>query len=305
MRAIVLGSAAGGGVPQWNSGGAACRLARAGGGEVPARTQTGLAVSGDGEGWWLLDASPDLRVQLAATPPLHPRPDRPNGGLRDSPIRGVVVTGADVDKIAGLLTLREGQPLTLWASREVLALLDDNPIFEVLDRDRVARRALPLDEPVRLDGSLRVTAFAVPGKAPRWAEDPADPLASAPGHAIALSIEDERGGRLAYVPGCAAITDELAARIDGARVLLFDGTLWSDDEMIRLGASVKTGRRMGHVAMSGPDGALARLRHLDVGRKLFVHLNNTNPALLEGTPERAEVTVAGWEIAHDGLEIEA
>lgn len=305
MRVIVLGSGAGGGVPQWNSGGSACRLARAGDARSPARTQTGIAVSGDGASWWLLDAAPDLRVQLAATPALHPRRDRPNGGLRDSPIRGVIVTGADVDKIAGLLTLREGQPLVLWATRTVLGLLDENRIFEVLDRDRVARRALPLEELVRLEGGLRLTAFAVPGKAPRWAEDPADPLSGSPEHAVALAIEDERGGRLVYAPGCAAITDDLARRIDGASVLLLDGTLWSDDEMIRLGASTKTGRRMGHVAMSGPDGALARLRQVQVGRRLFVHLNNTNPALLEGSPERAGVAAAGWEIAHDGMELEA
>ena len=305
MRVIVLGSGAGGGVPQWNSGGAACRLARAGDPRAPARTQTGVAVSGDGTSWWLLDAAPDLRVQLAATRALHPRRDRPNGGLRDSPLRGVIVTGADVDKIAGLLTLREGQPLVLWASRTVLSLLDQNPIFEVLDRDRVARRPLPLDEPVRLEGGLRLTAFAVPGKAPRWAEDPRDPLSGSPEHAIALDVQDESGGRLVYAPGCAAITDDLIRRIDGARVLLLDGTLWSDDEMIRLGASTKTGQRMGHVAMSGADGALARLRQVEVGRRLFVHINNTNPVLLDRSPERASVHAAGWELAHDGMELDA
>lgn len=304
MRLIVLGSGAGGGVPQWNSGGDACRLARSGDPRSPARTQTGVAVSGDGVSWWLLDASPDLRVQLAATPALHPRVDRSDGPLRDSPIRGVIVTGADVDEIAGLLTLREGQPLVLLATRAVLELLDRNPIFEVLDRDRVTRRALPLDEPMRLDAALRVTAFAVPGKAPRWAEDPANPLGGSPEHAVALAVEDDRGGRVIYAPGCAAITDELVRRIEGASLLLLDGTLWTDDEMLRLGASTKTGRRMGHVAMSGPDGALARLADVQVGRRLFVHVNNTNPALLADSAERAALAAAGWDVAHDAMEIE-
>jgi pyrroloquinoline quinone biosynthesis protein B len=294
VRVIVLGSAAGGGVPQWNSASEACRLARAGDPRSPARTQAGLAVSGDGASWWLLDASPDLRAQIASAPALHARGG--DGGapaVRGSPIRGVVVTGADVDKIAGLLTLREGQPLVLWATRAVLGALDVNPVFEVLDRAVVARRPLPLDEPVRLDDRLRITAFAVPGKAPRWAEDPADPTAGGAGHAVGLLVDDG-SSRLAYVPGCAAVTDEVVRRVDGAGALLFDGTLWTDDEMLRLGASPKTGRRMGHVAMSGPEGAVALLAGARVGRRIFIHVNNTNPALVTGSPERRAVEAAGW-----------
>jgi pyrroloquinoline quinone biosynthesis protein B len=301
LQVRVLGSAAGGGVPQWNSLGEACRLARAGDPRSPPRTQTGLAVSVDGHSWWLLDASPDLRQQLADAPALHPQ--RPP---RHTPIRGVVLTGGDVDKVAGLLCLREGEPLSLLATRAVLDLLDATPIFEVLDRDRVERRTLPLDERTPLgDPSTApsVTAFAVPGKVPRWREDPRDPLGGAdPGHAVGLLVEGG-GARVAYVPGCAAIEDGWASRLDGASAIFVDGTLWKDDEMRELGVSAKTGRRMGHVSISGADGALARLRGVDAGRKVLIHLNNTNPALIAGTPERDQITAVGWEVAFDGMEM--
>jgi len=299
LHVVVLGSGAGGGVPQWNSNADACRLARAGDPRSPTRTQAGLAVSAGDARWWLLDASPDLRAQIAATPALHPR-----AGLRDSPIEGVAVTGADVDKIAGLLTLREGQPLTLLATRAVLDLLGGNPVFEVLDRDCVERRPLLLEEPMRMGASgLRVTAFAVPGKPPRWAEDAHDPMAGGPEHAVGLLVDDGASARLAYVPGCASITDDVARRVEDAQALVFDATLWSDDEMIRLGASTKTGRRMGHVSIGGEAGVVARLAGARAARKILIHLNNTNPAGIAGSPERLSVEAAGWEVAFDGMEL--
>lgn len=297
LRVLVLGSAAGGGVPQWNSSSPACELARAGDPRSPPRTQTGLAI-GVGEGsWWLLDASPDLRAQLSSTPSLHPR-----GELRGSPIRGVVLTGADVDKIAGLLTLREGHPFTLHATRTVLALLDDSPIFDVLDRSIVARSPLDLDRPVELAPDLRVTPFAAPGKAPRFAERASDPTWGSAEHTIGLVIEGG-GRRVVHVPGCVTPSSEVVARCAGADAVLFDGTLWSDDEMIRLGASSKSGRRMGHACIAGPEGTIAAFAEARVARKVFLHLNNTNPVLIADTPERAELERAGWEVAFDGMEL--
>jgi pyrroloquinoline quinone biosynthesis protein B len=303
MRTIVLGAAAGGGFPQWNSNAAACRSARRGDPGVQARDQTSLAVSADGHRWFLLNASPDLRAQIAKSEILWP-----SDGLRSSPIAGVVLTGADVDAVAGLLSMRERQQFALYATGEVQAALAANPIFEVLAPDCVERRVLPLDSPVPLtgvggyDSGLDVLAFPVPGKIPLWCEGGRDPGVAESGHSVGLALADRgRSAHVFFVPGCAAVTPALARRLYGAAAVFFDGTLWEDDEMIRRGVGEKTGRRMGHMSMSGENGAIAALRDLAIGRKIFVHINNTNPVLLEGSPERAAVEAAGWTIAHDGL----
>jgi pyrroloquinoline quinone biosynthesis protein B len=305
MRIRVLGAAAGGGFPQWNCNCETCR--RAWKGETPAQTQASLVVSGDGERWFLLNASPDLRAQILANPPLQPR--HPG---RDSPILGAVLTNGDVDAIAGLLTLRESQKLALYATPRVLDVLGANGIFNVLNPDYVARRPIALGEPIDLrtrDGGptgLRIEAFSVPGKVALYLEDASveQRLAQRSEDTIGLAISAPSSGkRFYYLPACAALDDELKARLRGAALLFFDGTLWRDDEMIRAGLGAKTGRRMGHLSVSGPDGSMAALADLGIARKLFIHINNTNPMLCAGSPERAAVEAAGWQVACDGLDI--
>ncbi len=305
MRIVVLGAAAGGGVPQWNCNAPISQGVREGRIASPCRTQASIAVSLDGERWLLLNASPDLRQQFIERRCLWPRPGR----LRHSPVSAVLLTGGEIDNVAGLLTMRERQPFTLWATAEVLALLDANPIFEALDRALVARYPLALDRPVDIAGpegalGIQVFAFAVPGKAPLYMENraAAGPALSG-GQAIGLELS-AGGRRFHYIPGCGGLTPAIRRRIEGSRLLFFDGTLWRDDEMILLGTGSKTGIRMGHMSMSGPEGSIASLRDLDIGRRMYIHINNSNPALLADSPERAELTRAGWEIAADGMEIE-
>jgi pyrroloquinoline quinone biosynthesis protein B len=311
LRVIVLGAAAGGGFPQWNSAGPACRRARAGDPAAKRRTQASLAVSGDdGARWVLLNASPDLKAQIEATPALHPRPQA--GAIRHSPIAAVVLTGAEVDAIAGLLTLRERHRFGLYAGAAVRATLAANPIFRVLDPALVPRRDLPLDRPVALadgEGSplgLAVEAFAVPGKVPLFEEaaDGGDPGRADAGETVGLGVMAEGSdGPLFFIPGCAAVTPALRARLAGAACVLFDGTLYRDDEMIAAGAGPKTGARMGHMSIAGPGGTLAAFADIPVRRRVLIHLNNTNPVLLEDSEERAAVRAAGWEVAEDGMEI--
>jgi pyrroloquinoline quinone biosynthesis protein B len=305
LHAVVLGAAAGGGFPQWNSNAAACRRARRGDPAARPRTQASLAVSANGRDWFVLNASPDLRSQIEATPLLHPR-----DGLRSSPIAGVVVCGGDVDAIAGLLHLRERHRFTLYAPRRVLDLIAANSIFAVLSPECVSRVGLALDEAVALAGAggasgLAIKAFIVPGKLPLYLETAGtDPGVSEAGDTIGLEIIDVATGRsLFFIPGCATVTDDLRRRLTGAAVVLFDGTLWRDDEMIRAGLGEKTGRRMGHISMSGAAGAIAAFRGLDVQRRIFLHINNSNPVLLDDSSERREAEAAGWEIADDGMEI--
>lgn len=298
LRAIVLGAGAGGGFPQWNSAGSGCRRARAGDPAAKPRSQASLAVSADGERWVVVNASPDLRQQIAATPALHPR-DEP---LRNSPIVAVVLTGAEVDTIAGLLTLRERQPFRLFAAAPGLAVLDGNPIFRALNPDFVSREEMALNVPFTLAPGLMVEAYPVPGKVPLFAEAAGDPGLAEDGEAVGLAIS-AGGATLHYVPGCAMMTEELAARLRGAACVMFDGTLFTDDEMIAAGAGPKTGRRMGHMPIAGEGGSLQAFEGLGVNRRIYVHLNNTNPALLDDSPERAHVAAKGWEVAEDGMEI--
>ncbi len=295
MHIIVIGSAAGGGFPQWNCRCPTCRLAWAGDPRVVPRTQSSLAVSADGRDWVLVNASPDLRQQIIATPALHPR-----DGARHSPIRAVVLTNGDVDHVAGLLTLRERQPFALHASASLHAMLDADPVFAVLDRTLVSRHALALDEAGRIEG-LDVTAFAVPGKVPLFLESGEVEVGGETEMTVGLDIR-ANGRRAVHVPGCASVTPALLERIRGADLLLFDGTTFTDDEMPRLGLSPKTAARMGHVAMSGPGGSLDALAEAEVGAKVYLHINNTNPALVEGSAERRAIEAAGWRIAHDGIE---
>ncbi|NDV48715.1 MULTISPECIES: pyrroloquinoline quinone biosynthesis protein PqqB [unclassified Salipiger] len=296
IRARILGAAAGGGLPQWNCGCENCRMARAG--DIPAQTQSSLAVSANGTDWAILNASPDIRAQLAATAELHPT------GLRDMPLRSVLVTNGDIDHIAGLLTLREMQRFTLYATPGIHAVIAENPVFSALDSAVVPRAALALDTPAEIAPGLSATLFAVPGKVPLYMEG-AEVDTDLMGEQT-VGVELRAGSaRAYYIPGCARLDESLRARLTGAALVFFDGTLWRDDEMIAAGLGQKTGRRMGHMSMSGPAGSIAAFDGLDLGRKVFVHMNNTNPVLRPGAPERAEAEAAGWTIGHDGMELTA
>lgn len=294
MKIVVLGAAAGGGLPQWNCGCRNCADARAG--RLPVMTQSSIAVSADGETWAVLNASPDISAQLLHTPQLHPK------SLRHTPIGAVVLTNGDIDHIAGLLTLREKTAFALYATSAGMEIMSSNSVFNVLDADLVARETVTLDQAFEPVPGLRVTPFAVPGKVALFLEgEGALDLEAVGEQTVGLMLET--GDRkAAYVPGCATVPDWLLDRLAGVDFLLFDGTVWENDDMARTGTGQKTGARMGHIALNGPDGSIARLADLET-RKMFVHINNTNPILQPDSAERAAVIAAGWEIAHDGMEI--
>jgi pyrroloquinoline quinone biosynthesis protein B len=306
----VLGAAAGGGFPQWNCNCRNCADVRAGKPGFRPRTQCSLAVSANGRDWVLLNAAPDLRQQINDTPSLGAYA---NGKLRNSPLKAAVITGGDVDFVAGLLNLRELQPLVVYGSPRVLATLADNSIFNVLDKSVVARRELPFDTPVPIEGAdgptgIEVEAFVVPGKIALYLEDAgagagAD-YGSRDGDTIGLKVSDPAAGQhFYYIPGCAEVEPGLARRLEGAPLVFFDGTLFTDDEMIRQGLMQKTGARMGHISISGPKGSIAAFEGLGVGRKIYVHINNSNPVLDENSPERKTTEAAGWEVGYDGMEV--
>jgi pyrroloquinoline quinone biosynthesis protein B len=297
----VLGSAAGGGFPQANCNCRNCADVRRGAPGLTPRTQSSLAVSRDGKRWVLLNASPDLRQQINATPELAPSSDQ---GPRSSPITAVVLTNADVDHVAGLLSLREGLPFTLYASARVLEALAANAIFNVLTSQCVPRVALPPDVAVEVAGGLTVEAYPVPGKVALYLEQAGPDFGTREGDSVGLKVSDPASGAaFHYIPGCAAMDAKLAARLAGAPLVLFDGTHYTDEEMIAQRLSEKTGSRMGHVSMAGPRGSMAAFAALGVKRRIYVHMNNSNPVLRDDAPERAEIERAGWEVAYDGMEI--
>lgn len=294
LTVIVLGSAAGGAFPQWNCRCPVCALAWAGDKRVRPRTQAGIAVSaGDGR-WTLINASPELAAQIRATPALHPA-----SGLRGSPIDAVVLTGAEIDQIAGLLSLRESTAFTLYATPASHAAVASNAMFGAMNA--MKRRAINPGERFTLAGGIEATVFMVPGKLPLYLEGQAPELdAESPGN---VGIELQRdGARLIFVPGAASVTDAMRERFARADVVLFDGTLFTDDEMLRSGTGEKTGRRMGHMPIDGENGSLKMLNGLQA-RRVYVHINNTNPILIEGSKERGKVEAAGWSVAEDGMEI--
>lgn len=297
LRVVVLGSGAGGGFPQWNCRCPVCSLAWDGDPRVKPRTQSSIAVETGAGRWTLFNASPDLRSQILATKAIQPT------GLRETPIRSVVLTNGDVDHVDGLITLRERSPLTVYATSQISAVLDANPIFGVLAKDVVARRTVELGRPFEIDDT-RVEFFGVPGKVPLYLETENLKIGDASGDTIGVTLERD-GSRIVYIPGCAVVNDDVRARVEGADVLLFDGTVFEDDEMQRAGVGVKTGRRMGHVPISGAGGSLEAFEGVKVGRRAYIHINNTNPIMIEGSDERATVESAGWEVTEDGMEITA
>jgi len=214
----------------------------------------------------------------------------------------VVLTNGDVDHVAGLLSLRESQPFAIYGTRSVQRAIAESPIFGVVSTNMVPRVTVEPGSTVSLPGGLACEIFMVPGKVPLYQEGDEVEVGLETDATVGLRIS-AGDARCYYVPGCASITPALRDRLRGADLVLFDGTLFRDDEMIREGLGSKTGRRMGHVSMSGPEGAMAGLDGLGIGRKVFIHINNTNPVLIDGSPERRQVEAAGWEIAHDGQEI--
>ena len=311
MMIKVLGSAAGGGLPQWNCNGRNSADARRGAPDVAPRTQASVAVTADGSQWVLLNAAPDLRQQINDTPELHPAPD---GGPRNSPIKAVVLTNGDVDAVAGLLCLREGQPFTVYGTERVLAVLAANSIFDVLDANVVKRAPMAYGEPFAVEGpsgtvGITIEAFGVPGKIPLYLEEAraGAGLGTQEGDTAGLKVtETATGKHFFFIPGCAKLDDALRARLKGAPLLFFDGTLYTNDEMIVQGLLNKTGERIGHMTMSdsaGSAGSIAQIAPLGIGRKIFIHINNSNPVLRDGSPERAAVEQAGWDVSYDGMEV--
>jgi pyrroloquinoline quinone biosynthesis protein B len=257
----------------------------------------------------LLNASPDLRSQINDAPQLSGADE---GAMRGSPIKAAVLTNGDVDHVSGLLNLREMQPLNVYGSQRVLATIASNSLFNVLAADLVPRLELPLNQPVAVkcggaDLGLTVEAFPVPGKVALYLEDAsAGPdFGTQVGDTLALKVSAPATGKhFFYIPGCASVNDDIRARVRGAPLVFFDGTLYTDDEMLVQGLMPKTGNRMGHISISGPEGSIAAFRDLGVARRIYVHINNSNPVLDELSPERRATERAGWEVGFDGMEIE-
>ncbi|MEM7496603.1 MAG: pyrroloquinoline quinone biosynthesis protein PqqB [Pseudomonadota bacterium] len=292
MQICILGAAAGGGLPQWNCGCPNCIRARAG--DIPARTQSSVAVSLDGETWALINASPDIGRQLIVTPALHPK------SLRHTPIAAVLVTNGDIDHTAGLLTLREKQPFALMATTELHKVLDANPIFEAMDRSLVTRVPVAVGAAFDILPGLEAEIFSVPGKVPLYLEG--DTVETDLEGEFTVGVEFRAGTKRAcYIPGCAAMTPRLAKRLKGVDAVLFDGTLWDDDEMIAAGLGQKTGRRMGHMPVSGEGGSLEAFAALDIPTRVYIHINNSNPIADPASAETAEVRAAGWTVGEDGM----
>ncbi len=295
----VLGSAAGGGSPQWNCGCPVCTAVRSG--AAHPRTQSSIAVSVDRRQWFLINASPDVRTQIEAFPDLQTPPD---SQARATPLSAVLLTDAELDHTLGLLLLREARTLRLYATPTVHKTLcdgtDGSGLLRLLERYcPVEWQAVIPGAAVPLADGLSCQAFDVPTtKRDRFG------LGLDHGRVVGYRLTDERtGGTLVYLPGVQALTQALRAEIEGCTCLLIDGTCWRDDELVRLGLAAKTSRSMGHLPIDGPDGSLAQLRALGVRRTIFVHMNNTNPILLNDTPERRIVQDSGMEVAMDGLEV--
>lgn len=294
LRSLVLGSAAGGGFPQWNCACRLCDLSRQGDPRATPRSQASIALSAEPGHWLIASASPDLREQILHNQSLQP--DAP----RVSPIFAVVLVSADVDGIAGLITLRERHRFTIYAPAPILSVLETNPMFDVLDRDLVSRVPVTVGQPVDCGHGLRLTLIAMPGKTPLYLESRG---ATQPEAADTYAVRVEGNGKSClFAPACAEVTETVRTAVGAADLTFFDGTVFADDEMPAAGVGSKTGRRMGHVPVSGADGSLARLAGLP-GRHVYLHINNTNPLLLDGSPERRQAESAGFAVAHDGLEI--
>lgn len=298
MELVLLGTAAGGGFPQWNCWCPSCRVARSDPRRAHPRSQSSAAVSADGSRWFLLNASPDVREQLTRLNGVAPK------AVRHVPVEGIIPTDAELDHTLGLALLREARQLQLYATGAVLQVLAEDsrllPVTAAFAEVRTSELALDRATPLLYrDGTgsgLSVTAFAVPGDPPRFARHPGI------GHTVGLSVRDEAGGTsVAFVPGCGALPPELLDRLARADLLLFDGTFWTDDELITLGISDRTARQMDHLPVSGADGSLRLLAALPMRHRVYTHINNSNPMLLEDSAQRRQVEAAGLVVGDDGM----
>lgn len=305
MRVKVLGSAAGGGFPQWNCACGNCRRLRAGTFSGKARTQVQVAVTADSRDWYLLNASPDILRQIEATPELHPV-----GESRHTPIAAVALSSGDLDQVLGLILLRESQPLRVYATDSLRRLLvEDNSMLRMLQKQLSWTPVTPgtAYELTSVSGvKSGITCFPIPlaGQFPRYVSaeraaglNPADAL-------LGFQIETPQGKKLIYMPGVPRLEASTVEYLNACDLLLFDATFWVEDELIRIQGSGPTASQMGHMPISGPSGSLALLANVRRPRKIYAHINNTNPILDEASPEHRQVRDAGWEIAHDGMEFE-
>lgn len=304
MRVEILGSAAGGGFPQWNCNCRNCHLQRTGALRAKNRTQTQVAVSNDGHEWFLLNASPDLRLQIERTSVLHPR-----NGSRDSPIAGVLLTSADIDQIAGLLSLRELQPISIYCTPSLRRILrEDNSVFGMLNRvpqqtrwiDVQTDQLFALSTLSGTNSGLCCKLFSLGSRYPVYVSTKRASTLKPEEASLGVMLTASSGGRLAYLPAVPTISEGLLQRLSTADMILFDGTFWSSDELIQVQGSGVTALEMGHVPTSGPKGSLRALSGLLGPRKVFVHVNNTNPMLDESSAEYCELRAAGWDLAEDG-----
>jgi pyrroloquinoline quinone biosynthesis protein B len=313
VQVKVLGAAAGGAFPQWNCGCPNCRSLRAGTFHGKARSQTQVAISADSRSWFLLGASPDLRAQIEATPELHPREQPSEKGPRDSPIAGAVLLNADIDHVLGLLLLRELQPLRVHATKSVRRILTkDNSMFAMLERvpgqvswnEFMPGAQFSLLNTAGEDSGLRCRAIPLGSHFPAYVSPPRrsqlHPLEST----LGLIVDSSSAKRLAFFPAVPEIDKNVIKLLDSADLILFDGTFWTPDELISMQGSGQSSLEMGHIPVSSPAGSLAKLAHLGHGRKIYIHINNTNPMLNEAGPEYRAVREAGIEIAEDGWEFE-
>jgi pyrroloquinoline quinone biosynthesis protein B len=304
MQIHLLGTAAGGGVPQWNCNCAVCREARADTGRVRSRTQSSVAVSADGGSWFLLNASPDIRGQMENFPPLHPS----NRSPRNSPVEGVLLTNADLDHTLGLLLLREGEKLHVHATPNIRQALSEGISFSpALESFCGIEWIEPPTKPLALsrrDGSasgLMYEAISLPGKPPRFMKSRA---VSSTGNVVGYRITDSgTGGRLFFLPDIGELNDDLLRWLPECDALLFDGTFWSENEMRDQGLGTLAAADMGHVPISGASGSLKVLAELGIKHKIYTHINNTNPILIEDSPESAAVEATGCVVGRDGMEL--
>ena len=308
MKVLVLGSAAGGGFPQWNCNCSNSSEARKNPKRAKPRTQSSIAVSVDNENWFLFNASPDLRQQINDNVALQPKK-----GIRHSPILGAFITNGDIDHIAGLLNLRESHPLSIYATKKVINILINNSVFNVLNPEFVERREVSLNKTIllkdknKVSTGIEVDVFPVPGKEALFLEDKnkGDNFGTDEEDTIGLKIIDSKTKKyFFYLPACAEMTEDLKNKLKNADTVFFDGTLWTDNEMLTTKVGVKkTGQRMGHMSMTGEKGSMQMFKNLGVKKKFFIHINTTNPALLEDSAERKKINEEGWEISYDGMEV--
>jgi len=300
LKFKLLGTAAGGGIPQWNCACPLCHLSRTHPRISPPRLQLQAIVSRDEANWFLLNASPDLRVQIESNSELQPNPEF---GKRNTPIAGIVLTSADLDQVLGVLLLREFQPLTLYTTRLIRKILEANTFFRMLERvpNQLTWVEILPNQTFQLGEEITCTPIPLAASLPHYAKD-IDTQGE--DYATLGLILDSRSRRIAYTPSLPEITEELLALYETCDTIFVDGTFWSDAELTRTHSGTPPARAIGHIPMSGDDGTIALMSKITGPQKIYVHINNTNPVLDPRTTEYHQVIDAGWQIGHDGWQLD-